>query len=58
MKYKPTGKLDDDQIRFIENRVQELGTVQKVEEFYAKDDTVSIYACKFANTTFKKGESQ
>jgi len=57
MKYKPTGKLDEDQIQFIENRVLELGSMQKVEEFYTKDDTVSIYARKFANTTLK-GEEQ
>jgi len=42
------GLLGNDQKKFIEKKVKELGTVKKVEAFYHRDDAVTKYAHKMA----------
>jgi len=38
------GVLDADQKKFINSKVKELGTIEAVEKFYNRDDTVTEFA--------------
>ena len=48
--------LDEDQVKFITEKVKSLGAIEKVKSLYCKDDRVSAYALQIANKLFKKGE--
>ena len=42
------GELNAQQVAFIERKVQELGSVEKVRAFYRKKDRVSEFAHLYA----------
>ena len=48
--------LDPNQKAYILQKVKEIGDVEKVKQFYFKDDTVSQYANILAGKLLKKGD--
>ena len=46
--------LDQDQKDFIERKVEKLGSMKKVKQFYKRDSLVCKYAVQYANKIFKK----
>jgi len=46
-------KLDDNQKTFIEKKVKELGTIDKVKKLYDKDASVDKFAVKYAKKILK-----
>lgn len=45
-------KLDEAQVVFIHSKVAQLGSVEAVERFYKKDDTVCAFARLVARSMF------
>lgn len=46
-------QIDPGQQAFVDNKIQELGSIEAVEKFYPGDDTVSEYARGKANEVFE-----
>lgn len=53
-KKEKKGKLDKAQKDFIKNKVQVLGSVERVHEFYKRKSLVSEYAYKIADKLYKE----
>ena len=50
------GRLDTDQVRFITTKVVQLGSVEAVDSYYRKGDTVGFYARQVARSIFSGWE--
>ena len=47
--------LNNKQKKFIRERVEKLGSVNKVKGFYKRKSLVTVYAYQYANKIYKKG---
>jgi len=46
--------LTKDQKDFIKNKVEQLGCIEKVKQFYKRESLVCEYACEYANKLYKR----
>ena len=54
-KHKPDiTALTPDQIKFIQERVMRLGSMEAVSEAYNRDDSVCLYAKTFAEAWYNR----